>query len=249
VDIPDLPKKCPAIILAGGLGTRLRSAYDRGPKCMAPVGGLPFLEYLLLWLQSAGVQELILCVGYKRSQIQNWLGEGSRLGVNVTYSGEKKLLGTAGALKHAQHLVTAESFFVLNGDSFLSVDLGEMYRYHMLRRALATVAVVQQPRSARYGTVQVDRYGRIEAFREKNSDLGLMNGNDFQLINGGVYIMQREFLELIPCDKAASLEKEVFPSLVGTTLYGFVTNSYFIDIGIPADFERAQSELPERFTA
>jgi NDP-sugar pyrophosphorylase family protein len=169
--------------------------------------------------------------------------------VNVTYSTEKKLLGTGGALKHAQNLVTAESFLVLNGDSFLGVDLRKMYHYHMARRALATIAVVPQPQSERYGTVEVDRYGRIKAFKEKNSDIKLMREDAIQLINGGIYIFQREFLELIPSGKVASLEKEVFPRLLGSGLFGFVTNGYFIDIGVPADFKRAQSELPKRFMA
>jgi D-glycero-alpha-D-manno-heptose 1-phosphate guanylyltransferase len=233
-------------VLAGGLGKRLRSVYSRGPKCMAPVGGRLFLEYLLLLLRSAGIREVIMCVGYKRSQLESWLGNGSRWGVNLTFSVERTLLGTGGALKLAEDLITSDCFFVLNGDSFLDVDLQGMYRHHMAHRALATVAIVSQPRSARYGTVEIAANGKITSFHEKSSEAQLAN-TPAQLINGGIYLFQRQFLDLIPRSQVVSLEQEIFPRIVPAGLCGFVTNSYFIDIGVPQDFERAQTELPKRF--
>lgn len=240
-------KACSALVLAGGLGTRLRSAYNSGPKCMAPVGGRVFFEYPLLWLRSAGIQNLVFCVGYKRSQIESWLGDGSRWGVTVTYSVEEALLGTGGALKLAEPFIIGECFFVLNGDSFLAVDLAKLYHYHTIHNSVATIAVVRQPHSPRYGTVQLASDGRIAAFQEKQPNTQAANGSD-QLINGGVYLFQRRLLELIPPARPVSLENEIFPSLVGAGLYGFVTPGYFIDIGVPADFQRAQTELPERFS-
>jgi D-glycero-alpha-D-manno-heptose 1-phosphate guanylyltransferase len=239
-------KNCPALVLAGGLGTRLRSAYADGPKCMAPVGGRRFLEYLLLWLRNAGLREVVLCAGHKASQLRNWIGDGSNWEMCVRYSVEHAPLGTAGGLKQAEELITAESFFVLNGDSFLDVDLHEMYRFHLTHRALATMAVVHQQQASRYGTVEMNHQGEIVAFQEK--DARVRNDLDGSgLINGGVYLFRRKLLDLIPSGKALSLEREVFPSLTPTNLHGFVTSTYFIDIGIPADLERAQSELPRRF--
>lgn len=242
---------CPAIILAGGLGMRLRAAFSDGPKCLAPIGNRPFLEYLLVWLRSAGVRELILCVGYKRSQIRNWLGDGRKWGFHVQYSLEEKPLGTAGALKHAARLVTSDVCFVLNGDSFLGVDLREMCRFHRAHGALATIAIARVRNAARYGTVQLDRKGGIVAFCEKTPGPGKDPAprGGVQLINGGVYLLKKQLLDAISSAKPISLEKEVFPKLVGGHLYGFITRGYFIDIGVLADFARAQTELPKRCCA
>jgi NDP-sugar pyrophosphorylase family protein len=239
-------KNCPVLVLAGGLGTRLRGAYADGPKCMVPVGGRRFLEYLFLWLRSAGIREVVLCAGYKASQLRNWTGDGACWGMCVRYSAEDAPLGTAGALKQAEGLITADSFFALNGDSFLDVDLHEMYRFHMTHRALATMAVVHQQQASRYGIVEMNQQGEIVAFHGKHAR-AQDDPQAARLINGGVYLFRRKLLDLIPSGRAVSLEQEVFPSLTGTNLRGFVTSTYFIDIGIPDDLERAQSELPRRF--
>jgi NDP-sugar pyrophosphorylase family protein len=217
---------------------------------MAPVGGRPFLEYLLGWLHSAAITELILCVGYKRKQIQNWLGNGSQRGFRVRYSVEEELRGTAGALRLAAKMVNAPTCVALNGDSFLEVNLREMYRFHQSKRAIATIALARVRDSARYGGLQLDRKERITGFFEKGE--GLVRHppghGGFQLISGGVYLLQRRFLSSIPAGETVSLEKETFPTLAGGRLYGFVTHGFFIDIGIPADYARAQTELPKRFS-
>jgi NDP-sugar pyrophosphorylase family protein len=250
--IPRIIESTQALILAGGLGTRLRPVFNGGPKSLAPIGGRLFLEYLLIWLRSAGIKELTLCVGYENEQIQNWLVDGARWGLHVTYSVEKTLLGTAGALKHAEKLISLPHCLVVNGDSFLDVNLAEMFGFHVRHRALATLALARVPNSARYGTVQLNRLGRVIAFREKKQNLVSQDNSprgrrSSQLINGGVYLMEKQFISAIPSHKAISLEAETFPALVGKILYGFVTDGYFIDIGVPADYERAQSELPRRF--
>jgi NDP-sugar pyrophosphorylase family protein len=246
-----IPEECQAVILAGGRGTRLRPAFDQGPKGIAPVGNRPFLEYLLIWLRAAGIQKLVVCVGYKKDQIRDWLGDGSSWGLEVKYSEEKRLLGTAGALKLAEKLISSPSFLVLNGDSFLDVNLQAMYRFHAKKGALVTIAVARVRHSARYGTVQLDRTHQIRAFQEKKKNLtrnakSKPHGS-LKPINGGVYLMQKRFLHAIPPRIAMSLEKDIFPGLVGEELYGFVTRGYFIDIGVPSDFERAQTELHKRF--
>jgi len=218
---------------------------------MAPVAGRHFLEYLLTWLRSAGLRSLILCVGYKKDQIQGWLGNGKAWKLRIRYSKEKKLLGTAGALKHAERMISAPLCLVVNGDSFLDVDLSQMYQFHLARAALATIAVARVGNSARYGTVQLDRTQQIRAFNEKKTNLAskadALSPSRLQSINGGVYLLDRRFFDAIPSDKAVSLEKQIFPALVGKGLYGFVTRGYFVDIGIPSDFEKAQTQLGKRF--
>ena len=218
---------------------------------MAPVAGRHFLEYLLIWLRSAGLRNLILCVGYKKDQIQDWLGDGKTWNLRIRYSKEKKLLGTAGALKHAERMISSPLCLVVNGDSFLDVDLFQMYRFHLARGALATIAVARVGNSARYGTVQMDRKRRVRAFREKKTNLtskaDALAPARLQSINGGVYLLDRRFFDAIPGNKAVSLEKQIFPALVGKGLYGFVTRGYFIDIGIPSDFRKAQTQLAKRF--
>lgn len=217
---------------------------------MAPVGGRRFLEYLLLWLHSAGIRDLILCVGYKGDQVRNWLGSGSQRGLRIRYSIEKELRGTAGAVRLAARMVKAPTCIVLNGDSFLEVNLQEMCRFHQSKKALATIALAGVPDAARYGGVRLDRNGRIIAFTEKGEALTKSGcaRHRLQLINGGVYVLQRRFLSSIPARKTVSLEKQSFPALAGGSLYGFVTHGFFIDIGAPADYVRAQTELPKRFS-
>lgn len=239
----------PAVILAGGLGTRLRAAYSAGPKSMAPLAGKPFLDYLLTWLRSEGVKDVILCVGYKRSQIQRYVGGGQKWALRVKYSIERELLGTGGAVKKAEALVPAERMLVVNGDTFLNVNLTELIKIHRSRRALATVAAVKVADSHRYGSLQMDGTGRITAFAKKKAKGANRSGkNGKSAINAGVYVFEKKLLNEIPTGRRVSLEREVFPALLTSKrVYGVVKDTYFLDIGVPDDFGRAQRELPERF--
>jgi len=245
----DQEKLPPAMILAGGLGTRLRAAYEAGPKSMAPVGGRPFLDYLLTWLRSEGVEEVILCVGYKRASIQRYVGRGRKWGLRVTYSIEHELLGTGGAVKKAEGLISGERLLVINGDTLVEVSLRELVNFHRSRKAWATLAVVKVADDRRYGSLRMDRGGRITAFLEKRERGTGKNGEDGRRpINGGVYVFEKKLLSRIHPRWPISLENEVFPRLAaGRRTYGFVTDTYFVDIGIPDDLRRAQTELRERF--
>ncbi|MGA7794426.1 MAG: nucleotidyltransferase family protein [Candidatus Acidiferrales bacterium] len=240
-----------AVILAGGLGTRLRAAYSTGPKCMALVGGRPFLNYLLTWLRSQGVKEVILCVGYKRTHIQKYVGKGRKWGLRVTYSIEKELLGTGGAVKKAEWLVSGKRLFVVNGDTFLGVNLSELFKFHVSRGALATLAVVNVADDRRYGSLRLDHEGKITAFLEKGEgDSDHKSNGTTKSINGGVYIFEKKLLNHIRTPGPVSLEKNVFPQIVARKnkkVYGLLTDAYFVDIGVPKDLWRAQRELPERF--
>lgn len=242
------PQFPPAVILAGGLGTRLRSVYSDGPKSLAPVNGRPFLDYLLGWLRSEGVRETVLCVGYKRSQIEDFVQDGEQWGLRARYSIEEELLGTAGAIKNAEPLFSGERAFVLNGDTFLEVNLSEMLDFHRRKESRATLAVTFAKDKTRYGGLELNAEGRITSFSEKTEGSESSGaGNGETSINGGVYLIEREALSQIPPNIVVSLEKDLLPKLVARgAVFGFRTRGYFLDIGVPDDFERAQLELPER---
>jgi NDP-sugar pyrophosphorylase family protein len=236
------------IVLVGGLGTRLRSAFLSGPKSMAPVANRPFLEYVLTKLRVGRITDVVLCVGYRRSQVQTHFHKGTKWGLHLRYSIEQELLGNAGAVKKAARMIDTAAPFVFNGDSFLDLDVHAMWDFHHARKALATVALVASPRAKRYGRVLTNECGEITAFRERHED-SADSDNGECLINAGTYLLSQQFIDLIPDGRPVSIETEMFPKLVGSGLYGFVTDGYFIDIGVPDDLARAQHELPMRARA
>jgi len=238
-----------AVILAGGLGTRLRPSVQGAPKSMALIAGHPFLCYQLSWLRLWGIRHVVLCIGYKGRQICEYFGNGKRWGLSIRYSVERKPLGTGGALRNAQRLLSKTWFLALNGDSLLDVDLGALVEFHRKRNAVATLALAEADSSRRYGFVQLGSMGNICSFLEKpvfsrRPDTSVRRP---PLINGGVYVLASQVLDQIPSGRNVSLEKEVFPSLVGKGFYGFPTRAYFVDIGLPRNYQKAQKELPERF--
>ncbi len=220
-----------AVILAGGLGTRLRSAIDDRPKVLAPVRGRPFLSYLLDQLEAAGVQEVALCVGYLGAQIERSFGTSYR-GLRLAYSWEASPLGTGGALRNAASLLHSDTVLVANGDSYCDADLQALLDRHRQWRAAATLLLAQVPRAGRYGRVIVDRNGRIESFEEKS-------GESPGVINAGIYLIGCGLLETLPANRAISLEREVFPHWVGRGLYGYASEGRFLDIGTPDAYAAA----------
>lgn len=230
------------MVLAGGLGTRLRPVYNAGPKVMAPVAEKPFLWYVLRTLQRAGLRHVVLCVGYKHEQIESWAADGRNLGLQILYSVESQPLGTAGALRlAAKQVFDSSRFIVVNGDSLLLLDFTGMLDFHIARRARATLARTRVRDATRFGRLAADERGWVRAFTEKPHNAGI------SFINGGIYIFEREILDAIPADRTVSLEREVLPDLVGHGLLSFPTNGHFIDMGIPEDFARAQRMLKEMF--
>jgi NDP-sugar pyrophosphorylase family protein len=229
-----------AFILVGGLGTRLRSLGITQPKPMVDIGGRPFLEYLVLYLAGQEIRDFVFCVGYGAEEILRWFGDGSRWGVRLDYSVETTPLGTGGAFKNAESFAADENL-VLNGDSFLELELRRFIAFHRRKNALASVAAITVPASQDYGTIQTGRAGRIRAFSEK-----IPGGTG--LINGGIYLMQREVLGYIPQGQPVSIEKETFPRLLATgRCYAFKTKGYFLDIGTPERLEIARRDLPALF--
>jgi NDP-sugar pyrophosphorylase family protein len=170
----------------------------------------------------------------------------------LAYAVENEPLGTAGALKNAECFVHHGPFLVLNGDSILDLALGDIVDFHRAQGALVTLALCRVPSSSRYGSVQTGPNGRVIGFFEKGDSAGpdAAGADRVSLINGGVYVCSRAVFQAIPAaPPQTSLEREIFPGLIGRGLYAFPSDGYFIDIGVPEDCERAQQELPERFSS
>ena len=215
----------PAVILAGGLGTRLRPIVSERPKAMALVAGRPFLIHQLQWLQANSVRSVILCLGYKGEQIANYFGDGSSLDLAIIYSWEETPLGTAGALAQAVDLLPHE-FLVVNGDTYTVLPLQPLWDAHHEYGAIATLAVAPAQDSSAVGGIELDPDHRIVAFREKESGA--------KLVSMGIYAATRKLVELIPQSRPCSLEKDIFPHL--PRLYGYLSEARFIDIGTPAGY-------------
>lgn len=238
-----------AVVLAGGKGTRLRKTVPGIPKSLAPIGKKPFLNYLLGWLQTQGVTEILLAVGHRRKAIVHHYQKHEPSGIHLRYSVEISPLGTGGALRNLRSRLSGEEFFVMNGDSIFDVDLRKMLSFHRRHRAEVTLALANPPEALRYGSVVLDARSRIKAFVEKQEAPinGTSRSNPPRWISGGLYIMNKAVFRHIARRGKISLEKEVFPHLIGHAFYGFPWEGYFIDIGVPEDYRRAMSELPERF--
>ncbi|MBI4510251.1 MAG: nucleotidyltransferase family protein [Deltaproteobacteria bacterium] len=221
-----------AAILAGGKGTRLEPVVSDRPKVLADVSGRPFLAYLLDQLVAAGVRRVVLCTGYKASQVSGKIGHAWGP-LRVAYSEEPLPLGTAGALRHALPMLESEDVLVMNGDSSCSIDLAAFYRAHRERHATASLLLARVSDRARYGSVLIDDSGWISSFVEKGSALG--SG----WINAGIYLVERARLATIPEGKEVSLERDVFPSWLEGGLHGVRCDSPFLDIGTPESYATA----------
>ena len=238
------------IILAGGLGTRLRSVVSEVPKCMAPIAGKPFLWYLLQYLKRYDVTHLILSVGYLREVIFEWIEQNRKeLPFDIDYAVEETPLGTGGGIRLAMQMVRGDSAIILNGDTFFDVDLNSLSAHCDRRHPEAQLAMALKPMQHfdRYGTVVTDGDGRILEFREKRPcEEGLINGGVYWLRNTPDSRPQSLFYQL---SGKFSFETEVLAKHCGPEgcLRGLVQDGYFIDIGIPEDYRRAEQELPKMF--
>jgi D-glycero-alpha-D-manno-heptose 1-phosphate guanylyltransferase len=240
-----------ALILAGGLGERLRSVIADRPKPMASVGEKPFLEHQLEFLKSHGVRHLVMCVGYRHQQIQEYFGSGDFWGVHIDYSVETELLGTGGAIKQAEHYVTG-GFFTLNGDTFFDLDLGDFAKFHERNRSareryLGSIALARVREAGSYGLVRLDRSNFILRFVEKqasNSD----DADGSNWVNAGIYIFEPGIFDQIPGGEKVSIERDIFPRLLqaGFVLGGYRAQGVFIDIGTPEGYFKFQDYVSGR---
>jgi len=231
-----------AFILCGGLGTRLRSVIQDRPKPMALVAGKPFLEYLLCFFRRYGFNDIILSTGYRGEFFADYFGDGSAWQLKIRYSHETMPLGTGGALKLAEPLLRDEAVLVANGDSFFDADLTRLLAAHAHAGALATLALAQVADTERYGAVTIDDRGCITAFNEKAAA-------GPGVINGGIYLIHSFLLARIPAAQMVSLEREVFPSLIGDAFYGVPFNGYIVDIGTAESYRQICAAPEQLLTA
>jgi D-glycero-alpha-D-manno-heptose 1-phosphate guanylyltransferase len=224
-----------AIVLAGGLGTRLASRLQGLPKPMAPVAGRPFLEILLTQLRRSGCTRVLLSVGHRHEVIQEHFGAAFN-GMAVDYVVESAPLGTGGAIRLALERASENSVLVLNGDTFLDADYAGMMRFHAEEGAEVTLAIVRRDDVSRYGGVTIDGR-RITGFEEKGR-----TGQGW--INAGAYVLARTLAWPPALAEKFSIELDFFvPEVARLRPAAFKVDGYFLDIGIPEDYDRAQTEL------
>ena len=226
-----------AIVLAGGFGTRLAHVVSDVPKPMAPVCDKPFLQYILDDLARKGVRRVILAVGYKKECIETYFG-GAYAGMELIYSPEDKPLFTGGAIRKAMRYVESERAFVVNGDTYFDVDLDAMVHAHSQSGAVLTIAVKLMRNFDRYGTVEKNETQRIVAFREKQP---CAEGE----INGGIYLLEKTEMMAISQEKFSFETAYMEANVSQKAMYAFRSDGYFIDIGVPEDYARAQKDFAE----
>ncbi len=221
----------PVIILAGGFGTRLSTVVKDVPKPMAPINGKPFLHYIFKELQQQQIQKVVLSVGYLKEIIQAYFKE-EYLGITIEYAIEEVPLGTGGGIKNALKKIETDAY-ILNGDTFFDIPLSA------LKNTSADITIALKPmfQFDRYGTVEVDTTQRIISFNEKKYC-------EHGLINGGVYYFKKSLLEKIKTEDKFSFEKAILEKhLLDLQIHGKIFDNYFIDIGIPEDYKKAQEDF------
>jgi mannose-1-phosphate guanylyltransferase len=229
-----------ALVLAGGEGTRLRPLTATLPKPVIPLAGRPFISYMIDWLGSHGVDEVILACGFMADALREALGEGEPGGPRLRYLTEPEPLGTAGAIRFAADLLE-ERFLALNGDVLADLDLTALVREHESRRARATLGLHPVKDTSAYGLVRTGPGGEVTKFTEKPDEGVAVAGE----INAGTYVLERSVLDLIEPAREVSIERDVFPRLVGEGLFGVRLQGYWIDIGTPERYLEATWDILE----
>ncbi len=226
-----------AIVLAGGLGTRLREVVSDVPKSMALINGRPFLEYQLNYLQSWGIDHVVLSVGYKNEVIRDYFSDQFQ-SIAIDYAVEEEPLGTGGGIRKAFEKINKYAAFVFNGDTFFEVNLKRLFDFRRIKVTDVCLVLRFIDDVSRYGTVELDEDFRITGFTER----GQKSGEGY--INGGVYYIRKDFFLDFDWPEKFSIEKDFFEKYYQQyTLYGIRCFSYFLDIGIPEDYARAQQEF------
>jgi mannose-1-phosphate guanylyltransferase len=229
-----------ALILVGGEGTRLRPLTATVPKPVVPLVDRPLIAYMLEWLARHGIDDVIMSCGFLATSVRNVLGDGSAFGMRLRFVEEPDPRGTAGALKYAEPML-AERFLMLNGDVLTDLDLSGQLAQHEATGARATLALVPVEDPSAYGLVHLNEDRSVRDFVEKPSP----DAVDTSLISAGAYVLQRDVLELVPAGRNVSIEREVWPQLIGEGLYGFPSESYWLDIGSPDRYLQGTFDLIE----
>ena len=231
-----------AVILAGGLGSRLLPLTERHPKHLLPVANLPFLTHQLARLADAGADHVVLATSYHAAAFEPAFGDGSRLGLRLTYVTEPEALGTGGALRNAADHLDArpgEPVVVLNGDQLSDHDLAGQVAGMQAAEAEVSLHLVEVADPRAYGCVPTDTDGRVTAFLEKSA------APVTHQINAGCYVFARSVVSTIPAGRVVSLERETFPGLLatGSRVVGFLSSGYWADVGTPAALVQASADL------
>ena len=228
-----------AVVLAGGTGTRLRPLTLSAPKPMLPVAGLPFMAHLLSRLSEAGIEHIVVASPYRSNVFEGEFGDGSKLGVRISYITEKSPLGTGGAIANAKPLLRHETTMVFNSDVLSGVNLGELLDAHERHSADVTLQLVRVADPRPYGCVPTDGDGFVTGFLEKAED------PITDQINAGCYVLSRSVIDRIPEGRPVSLERELLPALLseGARVYGYADTSYWRDMSTPEDFVRGSADL------
>jgi mannose-1-phosphate guanylyltransferase len=229
-----------AVILVGGQGTRLRPLTSTLPKPVVPLVDRPFIAFMLEWLREHGVDDVIMSCGFLATSVREVLGDGSDLGIRLRFVEEPDPRGTAGALKLAEPMLD-ERFLMLNGDVLTDIDLTSQIAQHEATGATATLALVPVADPTAYGVVILEEDRSVRDFVEKPSSDRVQSN----LISAGAYVLERRILDLVPPDRNVSIEREVWPLLVGAGLYGFPSQSYWLDIGTPARYLQGTFDIIE----
>jgi NDP-sugar pyrophosphorylase family protein len=232
-----------ALILAGGLGTRMGLTVIDTPKVMLNVHGKPFLEWLILDLKRKNFSTVVISVSYLADKIIDYFGSGHRYGLKIKYSIESKPLGTGGAVLEAMNIIETENCLIMNGDSYCDYDFNRFHNFYVYVNATALMGLVRVVDQERYGSVIVSDNNLVSSFLEKNQDskTGLHN------INAGIYIINKKrYIDNAKYfGKSFSIEREYFPSIIGSDFYGLNITNSFIDIGIPDSYYLSSSFMEQ----
>ena len=223
-----------AVILSGGMGTRLHSAVPNKQKVLAEIQKQPFLILLLDQLVSAGARDVVLCTGHMAEQVHEKLGETYR-SLKLGYSQEEVPLGTGGAVRLALPLIKSETVMIMNGDSYINADLNAFLEWFLRKDLDAALILTKVSNTNRYGRVMSTKDGCIQSFREKDRNEGP------GWVNAGICLLKKNLVETIPSGKPYSLEREFFPLLISKGLYGYQCAGEFIDIGTPESYAQAEA--------
>lgn len=232
-----------AILLCGGLGTRLRSVVSDRPKPMADIAGKPFLHYLVRMLSEKGVERFVFALGYMGEQIEAYFQDGREYGISIVYSYEESPLGTGGAIRNALSKMQEEDVLILNADTYFDMDYRSLFQEQSRKCADMTIASREIEDVSRYGAILKDTDGRILRWNEKQSGSGETTPRRGE-INGGIYVMKRSLIEKIPAGKQ-SLENDCIPVWLSHSIniHALRSDGYFMDIGVPEDYRRFQEDV------
>ena len=229
-----------AILLVGGMGTRLHPITLNIPKPMLPVAGIPFTEHQIVKAREAGIDEIVLATSFKAELFEPYFGNGKNFGISIRYAVEETPLGTGGAIRNAAKMLSGDGLVaIFNGDVLSGHDLEGQFKFHQEKGADVSLFLTQVSDARSFGAVELDNENRVLAFNEK------MENPPTNTINAGCYIFNKEILYKIPEGKVVSVERETFPNFLseGVRVFGFIDNSYWLDIGNPSALLQATKDL------